>query len=155
MPKPKKRPKKGRTPIRRSRVRQKAEKPRRILGVRNRGLTQWVASLKCLRCRKLGRQQESPTECSHMPDSRRFGDEGNCWPLCAECHRTAPDSWHRNHRKFVESCGINVPGESGKLNLTEKDTIRKIAESYTQNYRIVVLVDEIGRERYDRERSVG
>lgn len=73
-----------------------------------------------------------------MPESRRFGDEENCWPLCGECHRIAPDSWQASHRKFVESIGLNVANDgSPKLNLTEKEAIRCIARSYTQNFHIV------------------
>ena len=85
-PKPKKRPKKVRTPIRRSRVRQKAPK-RRFPGRENMHALAIIRQMPCYVCRTLGQIQVTPTEVEHwVPKSRGGYDLGDTFPTCAN-HR--------------------------------------------------------------------
>lgn len=90
---------------RKTRLRAKRSKPRRIQGVRNEKLLAWIRTQPCFRCELRGVKQTSKTEAAHIPQSRRYGDEDNVWPLCASCHRTAKDSFHAGAQTFAQTLG--------------------------------------------------
>ena len=105
-PKPKARKRVKRALQRKTQIRQRRKTPRRIQGKRNPALVAWIHTQRCYRCWLMDREQQSSTECSHMPNSRRFGDERNCWALCAECHREAPNSWHNTKRAWLQRYAV-------------------------------------------------
>lgn len=88
-------------------IKRRRSKPRRIQGVRNPELVKWLHSRPCHRCCFRHQLQTTPTECAHIPGSRRFGDENGTWPLCADCHRLAKDSYHAGVKTFYATMGIN------------------------------------------------
>lgn len=90
---------------RKTRIRQCRNTPRRIQGKRNPALVGWIHTLPCHRCWVRDRQQTTRTEASHMPFSRRFGDELNVQPLCTDCHTGAFDSWHGDKRGWYATHG--------------------------------------------------
>ena len=118
-PKARKRVKRGALQ-RKTRIRQRRKTPRRIKGKRNPALVAWIHTLPCHRCLVLNQRQTSRTEVSHMPFSRRLGDENAVWPLCALCHREAPYSWHNDKRRWLARYGR--PG------------IADIATAYTERF---------------------
>jgi hypothetical protein len=87
------------------RIKARRARPRRIQGVRNPGLLAWIRTQPCFRCEVRRQRQTSKTEAAHIPHSRRYGDENNVWPLCANCHRHASDSFHAGARTFLSSLG--------------------------------------------------
>ena len=121
-PKPKARKRMKRHALqRKSRIHQRRNTPRRIKGKRNPALVAWIHSLPCHRCWVLRCEQTTRTECSHMPFSRRFGDENAVWPLCASCHREAPHSWHNDKREWFSLWG-------------GRSRIAEIATMYTERF---------------------
>lgn len=98
-PKPKKRPKKGRQPIRRSRVRQKAPK-RRFPGREDADALAKIREMPCAVCLQLGFTQTTPTEVEHWVTKARGGyDLGDTFPTCAvhreQRHRQGDKSFAR------------------------------------------------------------
>ena len=131
-PKPKPRPKKGRKPIRRSRVRQKAPK-RRFPGRENREALARIREMPCAVCLHVGEWQESRTEVEHWVTKARGGyDIGDTYPTCAK-HRI----WRHTlgDKSFAERIGISP------RTLCEQTEAALDWADFT--------------ERYDRERSVG
>ena len=128
-PKPKPRPKKGRKPIRRSRVRQKAGKPKRFAQRRDHAYKTWILQQLCAVWGFLqpfgceGRPDRLPIEPAHLKTRCAGGDDrNNLVPLCPKHH----DEQEGHTRAFEAKYNVNL---------------KQIATELT--------------ERYDRERSVG
>lgn len=74
------------TAMKRSPIKRKRSKPRRIQGVRNPQLVAWIRALPCHFCQVNGLGQQYPTEAAHMPRVRSWGDENNVVPACVAHH---------------------------------------------------------------------
>lgn len=116
----KRRGKRPQVRLKRTKMRCKRPTPRRIAGIRNPALVGWIHTLPCARC-GIG----WAVEASHMPYSRRFGDENNVWPLCPWCHRDAPDSWHNKKRAWLAKHG----GREGVAEISRQYTERFYREA--------------------------
>ena len=85
---PKPRPKKGRKPIRRSRVRQKAGKPRRFANKRWPALQEYVRGRPCDVGGAFTGICDGPTEAAHVRSRGAGGeDANNTVSLCRKHHR--------------------------------------------------------------------
>ena len=129
VPKPKKRPKKVRKPIRRSRVRQKAGKPKRFAKRRDPEYLAWIRKQPCV----IGERTSfsfcaGQTEASHLKSRGAGGDDrNNVLPLCHLGHQ---EQHRRGMQWWIEEYFEGKP-----------EIAQQLAQQYT--------------ERYDRERSVG
>lgn len=137
VPKPPKRKKKPRKPIRRSRVRQKAGKPKRFAKRRDPEYLAWIRTQDCHMFGRPGSQgcyywmgefhgggrDRMTVEPAHIKTRGAGGDDrNNVVPLCPAHH----DEQEGKIAAFERKYGVDL---------------RKLAQQYT--------------ERYDRERSVG
>lgn len=132
-PKPRRKPKKPRKPIQRSRVRQKAGKPKRFAKRRDYPYLAWIRERVCaipayatsttligIGC---GFYEGRSIEPAHIKTKASGGDDrNNVVPLCPAHH----DEQEGHTKLFERAYGVDL---------------RKLAQQYT--------------ERYDRERSVG
>lgn len=129
-PKPPKRKQKPRKPIRRSRVRQKAGKPRRFRARRDPEYLAWIRELGC--CVQVA-HHSGMTEAAHVTSRGAGGeDRGNTLPLCHLHH-------HQQHWWGIATW---------QAAYFPNDNLDHLAALYLAQY-------ERETERYDRERSVG
>ena len=127
VPKPRKSRKKPRKPIRRSRVRQKAGKPKRFAKRRDYPYLRWIREQPCVV------ETARPEEVHVL-----------LWYIAEAAHLKTRGAGGSDRENVVPLCRIHHNEQEGKTAAFERKygvDLRKLAQQYT--------------ERYDRERSVG
>lgn len=103
------RPKPARQPITRTRMK---KRPPRRLATGNPAYLEWIRSLPCVICSRLGKKQTSRTDAHHVGArglGQKVADEQTI-PLCHwEHHLFGPEAYHRMPKSFGAHHKLHIP----------------------------------------------